>query len=156
MQVLAAAAAAADAAGLAHQLGEERGEVAAGGEEVAVAAVGAEDGVAGAEPAEKPDRDRLLADRGVRRPGEEPLRVELEELLLGAADDQHPPVELEVVQHRRLLGQGSRVDAALAAFGRLLRFTGKRPVPPCSPSPSPLAPLSPLGPRLHMSATATD
>ena len=104
MQVLAAAAAAADAVGLAHQLGEERGEIAAGGEEVAVAAVRAEDGVARAEPAEEPDRDRLLADRGVRRPREQPLRVELQELLLGAADDQHPPVELEVVQQRWLFG----------------------------------------------------
>ena len=106
MQVLAAAASAADAARAAHQLGEERGEVAAGSEEVAVAAVGAEDGVSRAEPAEEPDRDRLLADRGVRRPREQPLGVELEELLLGAADDQHPPVELEIVQHRA--AQGTR------------------------------------------------
>jgi hypothetical protein len=30
--------------------------------------------------------------------------VELEELLLGAADEQHAPVELEVVEHRRLFG----------------------------------------------------
>jgi hypothetical protein len=42
--------------------------------------------------------------------------MELEELLLGTADDQHPPVKLEVVQHRRLLGHGSRVLAAYTAF----------------------------------------
>jgi hypothetical protein len=34
----------------------------------------------------------------VRRPREERLGVELEELLLGAADDQHPPVQLEIVE----------------------------------------------------------
>jgi hypothetical protein len=71
---------------------------------VAVAAVCAEDRVVRPQPPEEADRDRLLADRGVGRARQQPLRVELQKLLLGATDDQHAPVELEVVQHRRLLG----------------------------------------------------
>ena len=102
VQVLAAAAAPTDAVCLAHQLGEQGCEVAAGGEKVTVAAVRAEDGVTGLQVAEQADRDRLLADRRMRRSREEPLRVELQELLLRTPDLEHPAVQLEVVDQARL------------------------------------------------------
>src|SRR5258708_15313504 len=47
--------------------------------------------------------DRFLANVGVAGPREEPLCVSTRQLLLGAADDEHLPIQLD-----RLLGRRSR------------------------------------------------
>ena len=94
-QVLAAALASADARRLAHHLAEQAEVVVREREVVAVAAVVREDDVAlGLEVVDDPDRVRLLADVGVGRADELPLREEVEQRLLEAADEEHPLVEL--------------------------------------------------------------
>ena len=93
-EVLAAALAAADARRLPHHLAEQAERVVREREVVPVAAVVREDHVAlGLEVVDDPDRVRLLADVRVRRADELPLREEVEERLLEAADEEHPLVE---------------------------------------------------------------
>ena len=79
---------------LSHDLAQEAEGVVREREVVPVAAVVREDHVAlGLEVIDDPDRVRLLADVRVRRPDELALREQVEERLLEAADEVHPPVE---------------------------------------------------------------
>ena len=81
-QVHAAAAPARNAGRPAEELGDQFARRHALGQRVAVAAVGAEDDVVGAQVRADADGDRLLADVGVAGAVDEPLRVGAGELLL--------------------------------------------------------------------------
>ena len=95
VEVHAAALAAADAGGLAAQLGHQRPRVGAARERVAVVAVGGDEVVVGPQQAHGADADRLLADVEVEEAADLALDVELRAALLEAADEQHLPVQRE-------------------------------------------------------------
>jgi hypothetical protein len=83
-----AAAAAAHAVGAAHDLADQSVDVAGARQVVAVAAVVAEDEVAGDQRVGDGDAGPLLADAGVHRAEELPLREQLEQPLLGLPDEK--------------------------------------------------------------------
>ena len=89
VEVHAAALAAADAGGLAAQLGHERARVGAAGQGVAVVAVGGDEVVVGPQQAHGADAHRFLADVEVQEAADLALDVELGAALLEAADEQH-------------------------------------------------------------------
>ena len=101
---------AAHAGGAAEHLGDQRVGVGALGERVAVAAVGAGEVVAGLERRAHADRHGLLAGAQVR--GAVDLALEEQPLHLGLeqADQQHPPVALEVRRRRLGVDRGARRD----------------------------------------------
>src|SRR5437870_12358867 len=59
-----------------------------------MSAMGAEDGVVGAQMGTHPNRDRLLADVRMAGTVHETLLVRARELLFGATDDEHLTIEL--------------------------------------------------------------
>ena len=95
-----AAAAAVRALVLAHQLGEHPGRVQALGQAVAVAAVGRGDDVRRAQGPARADGRRLLPDGEVDEAGDFAVAIERGHPLLEAADQQHPALHLDEVDHR--------------------------------------------------------
>jgi hypothetical protein len=86
---------------LAEELGVHVAEVAALGDEVAVAAVGAGDLVLGGEVRHHTRRHRLLADVEVEGAGDLARLHQLARLLLEDADAHHAPVQIEQRLARR-------------------------------------------------------
>ena len=80
---------------LAEHLGHHPAQVGAGGDQVAVRAVVADEVVGVAHHAGGADGDRLLADAAVRRAEDDALLEELGGAVLEAADQRHQPVLLE-------------------------------------------------------------
>ena len=145
-----AGAPAADAGRAAEHLGGQRLGLGALGERVAVAAVGAADVVVGLERHADADRDRLLAGGEVRGAVDLAPQEEAVDRLLELADQQHPPVGVEVGASRLALAGGRRAAARLgarvgaligsaprrrAACGELVEPVGDRPSSGSSSSP---------------------
>jgi hypothetical protein len=93
-QMLAAAAAATDAAHATHQLGEQSFRVGKPREEMPVAAVAAEDDVLIAQMLDERDRDRFLPDISVRRAVQFTLRKQLENPGFELPDQDHTLIRL--------------------------------------------------------------
>ena len=72
-----------------HDLGEERLEIHTAGQGVMVAAVGAQQPVVGRQRADGADRGRLLTLAEMHSAGHEALHVDLHDLVLGEADENH-------------------------------------------------------------------
>ena len=102
----------------AEQLGTEVGRRHPLGEGMAMAAVGAEDGVAVGEVPADAGGHRLLPDIRVAGAMDEPARVAAGELLFGEADDEHRPeavekdVDIRGRGRRRHQGRQTRVSGA--------------------------------------------
>ena len=105
-QVHRATAATRAASRAAKQLGAEVGRGHALGKGMAMATVGAEDRVAGAQMPTDADGHRLLADIRVAGAMDEPARVAAGELLFGETDDEHRPVAVEEDVDIRGSGRG--------------------------------------------------
>jgi len=77
------------------QLGDELHRRDTLGERVTMSAVGAEDNVLRAQMRAYAGRDRLLADVGVASAVDQAALVRFDQLLLGAANQQHLPIKLQ-------------------------------------------------------------
>ena len=127
-QVHRAAAAARAAGGAAHHLGDQFARRHALGQGMAVAAVRAEHGVIVAQVRAHARRHRLLADVGMHAAVDFARRVELDQLLLGAADEQHGAVERQQLVFGRVRNGVFRHGCFTPPCGRWCRW---RPSPGC-------------------------